>query len=147
MNEVYITASIVVLVLVSGILIAMLLRASRRSQYHRVDPDPASPGGKYAEGYWMGIGIGMGLIAGMVLGFGLGLALGNSGLGMAIGPGMGLAIGIAIGAALEQQHKNEIRPLTSEERRARSRMTIVGLVTLAMGVLAFAGLFLARLSD
>jgi hypothetical protein len=144
MSDTYRIPSILLLVLVGAVVIGLALVVFRRSQ-RGTSLDLASSDGKYPESYWMGAGMGIGLAVGMAFGAALGLATGNIGFGVAVGPGMGVAIGVAIGTALEQKHKNKIRPLTAEERRTRSRATIVALVVLMFGVLAFLAIFLGRL--
>jgi len=104
-------------------------RKSRASQ----DTIPEEQRGKYPAGRWMGIGLGLGMLTGLSLG----LALQN----VAVGPAFGLCIGIAVGRTLEERHKAEIRPLTAEEKRVRSRLTAVGLVLVAL-VLASAAVLL-----
>ncbi len=52
-----------------------------------------------------------------------------------IGPAIGLGLGLAIGSALEQRHKDELRPLTEGERRTRTRLTAIGLGALALLIL------------
>ncbi len=47
-----------------------------------------------------------------------------------------LGLGVAIGSALEQKHKDELRPLTEQEQRLRSRLALVGLGALALLVLS-----------
>jgi hypothetical protein len=144
MSEIYAIPSILLLVLVGAVVIGLIFVVFRRSQ-RGASLDIASSDGKYSEGYWMGAGMGIGLAIGVAFGAALGLATGNIGFGVAVGPGMGVAIGVAIGTALEQKHKNEIRPLTAEERRTRAQLTIVALVALVFGVLAFLAIFLGRL--
>ena len=51
-------------------------------------------------------------------------------------------MGVAIGAALEQKHKNDIRPLTETEQKVRN-WTIWGLlILLLLGVFALVGVML-----
>jgi hypothetical protein len=101
-------------------------RKSRASQ--RIIPEEQR--GKYPAGRWMGIGLGFG----MLMGLPLGLALQN----VAVGPAFGLCIGVAVGRTLEERHKAEIRPLTAEEKRGRSRLTAVGLILVALVVASVA---------
>jgi hypothetical protein len=66
-----------------------------------------------------------------------------------IAPAMGLGFGVAIGAVLERKHKDELRPLTEEEKQLRFRMTTVILGALAVLVLSLfalgsVGLFTPR---
>ena len=93
----------------------------------------------------MGIGISVGLLIGMALGVAMGIATDSMSSGIALGPAMGVAIGVAIGAGLEQRHKDEIRPLTEDERRTRSRLAWVGIAALAVGLLVLAIIFVVTL--
>jgi len=91
----------------------------------------------YPEKYWMGQGIAIGI----AIGAGIGVALGN----VAIGVGVGVAIGAAIGSNLEKQHKDEIRPITDEEKELQRQTTIFSIGILLVGVVVFAiVLFAAR---
>jgi len=87
----------------------------------------------YPENYWMGQGMGIG----MALGAGVGVALGN----IAIGVGIGVAIGVAIGSSLEKQHKDEVRPMTEEEKALQRQTTIFTIGILLVGVVIFAIIF------
>jgi len=51
-----------------------------------------------------------------------------------------VALGAAIGSALEQKHKDEIRPMTDVERKTRSWGVSLGLVILSLGVLVLLGM-------
>lgn len=90
--------------------------------------------GKVPEGQWMGRGIAIGLALGMFLGVVMGVVMDDMSLGITLGPGMGVAVGVAIGSALEQRHKDDIRPLTPEERRARTWLLGATLGLLVLGV-------------
>jgi hypothetical protein len=96
---------------------------------------PEEQRGKHPEGRWMGIGMALGVLTGLPLG----LALQNP----AVGPALGLCIGIAVGRSLEERHKAEMRPLTADERRMRSRITGVGLLLVALVVASVAALLAA----
>jgi hypothetical protein len=120
------------LVVVIGLIIVVALWRARTV------PGLDSQTGKRPEGYWQSLGISLGLVMGMAIGLPLGIAMDNIAIGVALGPGFGLSIGVAIGAALEQRHKHEVRPLTDDERRARSRAALIGVVTLIVGVAALA---------
>jgi hypothetical protein len=87
----------------------------------------------YPENYWKGQGLGMGI----AIGAGIGAALGN----VAIGVGMGVAIGAAIGSNLEKQHKDEIRPITDEEKELQKQATLFSIGILLVGIIAFVGIF------
>ena len=87
----------------------------------------------YPENYWKGQGIGMGI----AIGAGIGVALGN----IAIGVGIGVAIGAAIGTNLEKQHKDEIRPMTEEEKELQKQVTLFSVGILLVGSVVFAILF------
>ena len=64
---------------------------------------------RHPRGYWMGIGISLGV----AIGAALGLALENTGAGI----GVGIALGAGIGGSLEQRNKDNLRPLTEEEKQ------------------------------
>jgi len=87
----------------------------------------------YPENYWTGQGMGIGI----AIGAGLGAALGNIAIGVAIG----VAIGAAIGASLEKQHKDEIRPMTDEEKELQKQATLFSVGILLIGVVVFAIIF------
>jgi uncharacterized membrane protein YiaA len=83
----------------------------------------------YPKSYWTGQGLGTGI----AIGTGLGAALGN----VVIGVALGVAIGAAVGASLEQQHKDEIRPITDEEKELekQSNLFAVGILLVIVVVL------------
>ncbi|GEM_PF-726431 len=99
---------------------------------------------RYPEGHWMGIGIGIGLLLGMPAGLLMGIAMDNMAIGIATGPALGMGLGIAIGSALEKKHKENIRPLSEEERRMKKRLTLVTLKLLIIGILVFLALVFRR---
>src|SRR5512144_2673160 len=74
---------------------------------------------------WMGIGISIGV----AIGAALGMALENTGAGI----GVGIALGAGIGGSLEQRNKDNLRPLTEEEKQRQKRSITVGLA--AVGIL------------
>jgi uncharacterized membrane protein YiaA len=56
-----------------------------------------------------------------------------------------VAIGAAIGSSLEKQHKDEIRPITDEEKELQRQVNIFTVGILLIGVVVFAViLFAAR---
>lgn len=112
---------ILILVILIGIIIFRMTKKQR---------EEIKITGKYPEGYWMGIGI----ATGIALGLPIGIALNNIALGTAVGIG----IGVAIGAILEAKHKNNIRPLTDDEKETREKVIrfIGGLVLLGVIFLA-----------
>ena len=75
---------------------------------------------RHPRGYWMGVGISLGV----AIGAALGLALENMGAGI----GVGVALGAGIGGSLEQRNKDNLRPLTDEEKQRQKRSITVGLV-------------------
>jgi len=83
----------------------------------------------YPKGHWMSQGIGIGI----AIGAGIGVALGN----IAIGVGIGVAIGTAIGSGLEKQHKDEIRPITEEEKIMKRQSTLFAVGTMMVGLIVF----------
>jgi ABC-type Fe3+ transport system permease subunit len=145
MTHSYVIVGLVILLLIVavGIVTVMSLpRAGRQTRSQSSDSDEHQV--KYPEGRWLGVGIGMSIELCVGLGVPIGIALDNLALGLALGPSMGVAMGVAIGSALEQRHKDEIRPLTEDERRTRRIAMIAGVAVLAIGVLALAAILLAR---
>ena len=91
----------------------------------------------YPENYWTGQGLGIGI----AIGTGIGTALGN----VAVGVALGVAIGAAIGSNLEKQHKDEIRPITDEEKELQKQTNIfIGGILLAGVVIFLIVYFIAR---
>jgi len=91
----------------------------------------------YPKGHWMNQGIGIG----MAIGAGIGVAMGNIAIGVAIG----VAIGAAIGSRLENQHKDEVRPITDEEVKIRKQSLLFAASTLLLGLIVFVVIyFVAR---
>ncbi|MEL4305705.1 hypothetical protein [Methanococcoides sp. LMO-2] len=88
----------------------------------------------YPKGYWLGRGIAIGILLGIPLGIVLGISTENIGLGIALGPAMGLALGSAIGSVLEKKHKENLRPLTEEERRVQRMLLVFTISFLILGV-------------
>lgn len=64
---------------------------------------------------------------------GVGVALDNIGLGIAIG----LAIGAAIGTSNEAKHKDEVRPLTEEEKDFQKEKLVFASGILVVGLVVF----------
>lgn len=81
----------------------------------------------YPKGYFQGQGVGVGI----AIGAGLGVALDN----IAIGVGVGIAIGAAIGSSKESKHKDEIRPLTDEEKALQKQQILFATSILTLGLL------------
>lgn len=77
---------------------------------------------KHPKGYWMGVGISIGT----AIGAALGPIFDNFGTGI----GIGIAIGAGLGTALEQRNKDNLRPLTEDEKRTQKRGIIAGMVIL-----------------
>jgi hypothetical protein len=125
------------------VVIIAAMRAARQARTTQ-SSGLAAQQGKYPEGHWLGMGISIGIVLGAGFGVAIGTAMDNLALGIALGPAMGLPIGVAIGSRWEQQHKDEIRPLTEDERRIRRFTTVAGVAILAIGVLAFAAILLLR---
>ena len=83
----------------------------------------------YPKGHWMSQGIGIGI----AIGAAIGVALGN----IAVGVGIGVAIGTAIGSGLEKQHKDEIRPITEEEKIMKRQSILFVVGTMMVGLIVF----------
>lgn len=75
---------------------------------------------RHPKGYWMSVGLGI------AIGAALGPVLDNFGTGI----GSGIAIGAGLGTALEQRNKDNLRPLTEDEKRTQKRGIIAGMVIL-----------------
>jgi ABC-type Mn2+/Zn2+ transport system permease subunit len=75
---------------------------------------------KHPKGYWMDVGISIGVA--------IGVALGPIFDNLGVGIGIGVAIGTAIGSGLEQRNKDNLRPLTEQERIRQKRSITIGLV-------------------
>ena len=90
---------------------------------------------RHPKGYWMGIGISLGI----AIGAALGPIFDNFGVGI----GIGVAIGAGIGTALEQRNKDNLRPLTEQEKLRQKRSITIGLaLTAILGVLLIIVFFL-----
>lgn len=93
---------------------------------------------KYPKGYWIGVGISIGV----AIGAAFGPIFDNIGIGI----GVGVAIGSGIGALLEQRHKDELRPLTEQEKVRQKRSVAIGLALaiILAGVLVIVYVLQAR---
>jgi hypothetical protein len=125
----------------AGVVLVVLVRNVRTAQ------GPAMAG-KFPQGHWMSVGMCIGIALGYIPSL-VGLLFDNMSSFVAIGPAVGCALGVAIGSALEQKHKDELRPLTEEEKRIRSRVSLVvlgilALLVLSVSVLGGALLFASR---
>ena len=121
MNElIFIIGLIAAMILVLGIFAAGQLKKEKEIRKKH-------PG--YPKGYWMNQGIGIGV----AIGAGIGVALDN----IAIGVGIGIAIGAGIGAEKEKTHKDEIRPMTDEEKKLRKKSIMFITSTLILGLIVF----------
>ena len=89
----------------AGVLFFVLVRNARTVQGPTV-------AGKYPPGHWMGIGMAIGLPLGDFPALLVGILTDNTTTFIALGPALGCGLGVSLGAALEQRHKDEIRPLT-----------------------------------
>jgi len=149
MSNIYLAAGIVIALLIVAVTMVVIVVAMRAARQARTSQssDLVVQQGKYPEGHWLGKGISIGIVLGAGFGVAIGTAMDNLALGIALGPAMGLPIGVAIGSSWEQQHKDEIRPLTENERRMRRFTTVAGVAILAIGVLAFAAILLVRVQS
>lgn len=93
--------------------------------------------GKYPQGNWMSVGLCIGIAIGLIPSF-LRIVFDQMASLVPFGPAMGIGLGVALGAALERKYKDELRPLTGEERATRSRLTLLALGVLALLVLSIA---------
>jgi uncharacterized membrane protein YidH (DUF202 family) len=124
---IFIVGLIIVMILVIGIFAVVQNRKEKEIRKKH-------PG--YPKGYWMNQGIGIGV----ALGAGIGVALDN----IAIGVGIGIAIGAAIGAEREKKHKDEIRPITDEEKKLRKQSIMFITGTLILGLIVFLLAYMIR---
>ena len=85
--------------------------------------DPANQG-KHPKGYWMSVGISIGVA--------IGVALGPIFDNLGVGIGIGVALGTAIGTSLEQRNKDNLRPLTEQEKTRQKRSISIGLAAAAI---------------
>jgi hypothetical protein len=108
-NFIWISLLVLILIVV-GVLIAM----GKSRNLAPADQD------KHPKGYWMSLGIS----TGVGIGVALGVALENIGAGIALG----VAIGAGIGASLEQKNKDNIRPMTEQEKKRQKWGVAAGLV-------------------
>ena len=83
----------------------------------------------YPKGYFKSQGMGLGI----AIGAGLGVAIGNIAMGVAIG----VALGAAIGSSKEAKHKDDIRPVTEEEKALRKQKFVFISGILLAGLLVF----------
>ncbi len=111
---------IAVMVLVLGIF--AVIQAKKQAEIRKKQPG-------YPKGYWMNNGIGIGI----AIGAGIGVAMGN----LAIGVAIGVAIGTAIGSGLEKKHKDEIRPMTDEEKKLQKQAILFSVGTMILGIVVF----------
>jgi hypothetical protein len=118
-----------------GVLFAVTARAERTIRA----PELA---GKRPQGYWMGVGIAGGILLGYVFALLGGVLLNDLKTFVAFGPSTGMLFGLAIGYALEERHKNEVRPPTAAEQQARWWALIAGIVVLVLGVFATVAILL-----
>jgi hypothetical protein len=111
-----------------GVVLVVLTRNARAAQGPTMQ-------GKYPKGHWMSVGMCIGIALGCIPSF-VGLLFDQMAPFVGIGPAIGCGLGVAIGSALERKHKDELRPPTEAEQQARFRLTLAGLVALALLVLS-----------
>ncbi len=117
-----------IVVVGAGLFLFLLLRNERMAQ-------GPTPQGRYPRGHWMSIGMCLGIALGCIPSM-AGLLSDAMSPFVGVGPAIGVALGFAIGTALEERHKDELRPLTEEERQTRARLTVIGLGALALLILS-----------
>lgn len=96
----------------------------------------------YPQGHWMSLGISIGMGFGIPFGLVLGQIMGKMSVGIALGPAFGVTIGTAVGSYLEAKNKDNIRPLTAEEKKSRRPRVILGVIFLIVGAALFMYLLL-----
>ncbi len=121
MNETISTVGLIaVLVVVLGGL--AVIQAQKQRALRKKHPG-------YPKGHWMSQGIAIGV----AIGAGMGVAMGN----LAIGVAIGVAIGTAIGSGLEKKHKDEVRPMTDEEKMLKKQSILFSVGFMLLGVVVF----------
>lgn len=114
--------SILIIALIAVLFVVILVFAIRKYRKQK-EIRKKYPG--YPKGYWMSQGIGIGIAIGAGIG-----ALNKMGIGIATG----IAIGAGIGSRLEKKYKNEIRPMTEEEKELRKQSIIFIAVIFIIGI-------------
>ena len=111
---------ILIMVLVVGAFALIQIRKQRKIQKILTG---------HPKGYWMEQGLGVGV----AIGVGIGVALNNVAMGIAIG----VAIGVAIGSGNGKKHKDEIRPITDEEKKLKKQSALFLIGMILLGVIVF----------
>lgn len=117
----------ILLMVITGVLLLVLAFVSFKQSKKMAAIREKHPG--YPKGHWQEKGMG----AGVAMGTGIGVAMGKIAIGVAIG----VAIGAAIGAGWEKKHKDDIRPITDEERAIKRQSLTYTLSILLVGFLTF----------
>ncbi len=135
--------ALILIMVITAALVTLLTSRKRRA-----DPDAAALRARRPQGFWTGAGAAVGLALGVLLGVIFGHTVGVSSGGVVIGAVLGIATGAFVGAILERRHRDEARPLTKDEKRARRWMIGVGVVALvpliAVAAVSGAALLLLR---
>lgn len=92
---------------------------------------------KYPKGYYQSKGLALGIGLGYIIMFVLLLLIDRMKSFVYLAPTTGILLGLIIGNYLENKHKDELRPLTTEEKRRKKQLKISVLVVLIIGIIAF----------
>jgi len=92
---------------------------------------------KYPEGYYQSKGLALGIGLGYIIMFALLLLIDRMKSFVYLAPTTGILLGLLIGNYLEKKHKDELRPLTKEEKRRKKQLKISVLVFLIIGIIVF----------
>jgi hypothetical protein len=98
---------------------------------------------KYPEGQLVGMWAGIGIAIFSGAGVPISIATGNSGF-IGVSPAIGVAVGIAIGKSIKYRKEGKIRPLTEQEKKNKKLLVNIGLILLALGLIAGLVTFLLR---
>jgi uncharacterized membrane protein len=129
MMQPFILISILIFALIVIVALIVAANGMRKSQTETIQGNQEL----HPRGYWVSLGISIGAGFGVALG----LVFDNLALGIAIGA----AIGASIGGALEQENKDNFRPLSEQELKTQKWGVVLGLLML----LLFAGIFVLLL--
>ncbi len=122
---------LIVLIAVVIVVFAIFVVIQKKKQKQIREKHPG-----YPKGYWMNQGLGIGV----AIGAGMGVALDN----IAFWVGVGIALGAAIGLEREKKHKDEVRPLTDEERKLQRQSVVFMSGIFIFGVIIFLISFLIK---
>ena len=96
----------------------------------------------YPEGYFLGLWMAIF----MPIGAAFGLLIGDDGGMLAVGVGAGVGVGVAVGAGVEARYREKglIRDLSPEEKKRRTRLVLMGVGALSVGLVTLVAILLTR---